>query len=151
MSAPSKTRLAWLDRYKAPTPDDLLAPFNKQSAALIEHTRQKLRACEGVKEDIAWHGVWNWAFVYRMSGDAERAWAYLIPDPAKPRVVLPVLDDALPELPIRKLTKFIRDGLTHAPMVDGLRWASWDLLNKTQADDIVSLAQMRPRMAGSER
>lgn len=150
MSAPSKTRVAWLDRFKAPSADDLLCPFNKQSSALIEHTRQKLRTCEGVKEEISWHGVWNWSFVYRLPGE-ERAWAYLIPDPAKPRVVLPVFDDVLPELPLRKLSKFIRDGLTHAPMVDGLRWACWDLLNKTQADDIVSLAQMRPRMADSER
>jgi hypothetical protein len=150
MSAPSKTRLAWLDRFKAPTPDDLLAPFNKQSSALIEHTRQKFRSVEGVKEDLGWHGVWNWTFSFRVPGE-ERPWAYLIPDPARPRVSIPVMDEMIPDLPIRKLSKFVRDGLAHAPVVDGVRWASWDHLSKTQADEIVSLAQLRLKLAIAER
>lgn len=147
----SKSRVAWLDRFRAPSPEDLLAPFNKQSSSLLEHARQRLLGVDGVKEDISWHGVWNWTFVYRIPGEGERAWAYLIPDPAKPRIAVPVDDEIIPDLPIRKLSKFIRDGLTHAPTVDGVRWSCWDIANRTQVEDIVSLAQHKLKLADAER
>jgi hypothetical protein len=150
-SSSSKSRPAWPDRFRAPSADDLLAPFNKQVAALLEHARTKLRAVEGVKEEISWQGVWNWTFVYRIPGDGERAWAYLVPDPAKPRIAVTVFDDIIPDLPIRKLSKYIRDGLTHAPVVDGVRWPHWDISNRTQVDDIVSLAQLKLKLANVER
>jgi hypothetical protein len=146
-----KPRLAWQDRFRAPSPEDLIAPFNKQSGALVEHARQRLLGVECVREEIAWHGVWNWTFVYRIPGDGDRAWAYLIPDPAKPRLAVPVEDEIIPELPIRKLSKFIRDGLTHAPIVDGVRWSCWEIANRTQVEDIVSLAQHKLKLANAER
>jgi hypothetical protein len=151
MSATSnKNRLAWVDRFRTPTASELLAPFNKQVTGMIEHAREGFRAVEGVKEDLSWHGVWNWTFVYRLPGEGEPAWAYLVPDPMKPRIAVPVEDELIPELPLRKMSKFIRDGLTHAPVVDGVRWATWDLHNRTQGDDIVSLAGMKLKLANAQ-
>lgn len=150
-SASQKCRAAWPDRFRVPTPDELLNPFNKQVGALIEHVRERLLATEAVKEEISFQGVWNWTFVYRLPNDSDLGWAYLVPDPAKPRISVPVQDDIVADLPIRKLSKFIRDGLIHAPMVNGVRWATWDLVNKTQADDILSLAELSTRLVKVER
>jgi len=138
-----KARSAWQDRFRTPTVEVLIRDFNKQLAAVVNHARDSLLAAEGAKEEVGWHGVWRWTMVYRLPGNGERGWAYLVPDPSKPRLTLPIADEAVSELPIKKLSKFIRDGLSHAPTVDGIRWAQWELQNKTQVDDILSLAGLR--------
>ncbi len=68
------------------------------------------------------------------------AGAYLVSGPSKPRLAVPVPDELITELPLKKLSKYVRDGLAHAPTVDGVRWAHWEVQGKTQVDDILSLA-----------
>src|SRR5690242_5530708 len=103
MTAP-KVRAAWLDRFKAPTADEMLGAFNRQMQGALQHLREKLLAVEGVKEEVSWQGVWRWTLVYRIPGDGERGWAYLVLDPAKPRVSVPITDDIIAELPVKKLS-----------------------------------------------
>jgi hypothetical protein len=150
MTAP-KVRAAWMDRFKAPTADEMLGAFNKQMTGALQHLREKLLAVEGAKEEVSWQGVWRWTLVYRIPGDGERAWAYLVLDPTKPRVAVPITDELIAELPLKKLSKFIRDGLAHAPVVDGVRWAQWELQGKGQADDLVALAEYKLTVARVER
>lgn len=151
MSAPSiKPRQAWQDRFRTPTIDELVAGFNKQLAGAVNHARERLLATEGIKEEVSWQGVWRWTLVYRIPGD-DRAWAYIVMDPTKPRLAIPVPDELIAELPVKKLSKFVRDGLAHAPSVDGLRWAHWDIQGKTQADDILSLTEFKLSAAKVER
>jgi hypothetical protein len=135
----TKDRPAWMDRYRAPSFDELMAPFNKQNTTIIEHARAKLLAIEGLKEEVSWQGVWRWTLVYRLASD-ERGWAYLVPNPTKPRIAVPVTDELIAELPMKKLSRLVRDGLVHAPTVDGVRWAQWELQSRTQTDEILSLA-----------
>ena len=52
---------------------------------------------------------------------------------------------------MKKLSKFVRDGLAHAPAVDGVRWAQWEIQGKAQADDILSLAELKLGAAKSSR
>jgi hypothetical protein len=141
-SAP-KARVAWMDRYRTPTVEDLMAGFNKQIAGAVEHARERLLAIETMKEELSWQGVWRWTLVYRLPSEGSQAWAYLVMDPTKPRLSVPVPDELIPELPVKKLSKFVRDGLAHAPSVDGLRWPHWELQGKTQADEILSLADFK--------
>jgi hypothetical protein len=152
MSAPAlKNRQAWMDRYKAPTVDELLSSFNKQLGGVVHHARERMLAIDGVKEEVSWQGVWRWTLVYRIPGEGERGWAYLVMDPSKPRLAVPVPDELISDLPVKKLSKFVRDGLAHAPTVDGVRWAHWEIQGKTQADDILSLAQFKLNAAKVER
>jgi hypothetical protein len=151
MSAPAlKPRQPWMDRYRTPAVDELLGSFNKQLGSVVNHARDKMLAVDGVKEEVSWQGVWRWTLVYRIPGD-DRCWAYLVMDPTKPRLAVPVPDDLITELPVKKLSKFVRDGLAHAPTVDGVRWAHWEIQGKTQADDILSLAQFKLNAAKVER
>jgi hypothetical protein len=144
MSAPVlRSRFAWSDRFRTPTVSDLLASFNKHLAGVVNHTRERLLAVDGVKEEVSWQGVWNWTLVYRIPGEGERGWVYLVPDPSKPRLAIPVQDELIAELPVKKLSKFVRDGLAHAPSVDSVRWAHWEIQGKNQADDILSLAESK--------
>jgi hypothetical protein len=151
MSAPAlKSRQAWMDRYRTPTAGELLGGFNKQLGGVVNHARERMLEVEGVKEEVSWQGVWRWTLVYRIPGD-ERCWAYLVMDPSKPRLAIPVADEMIAELPVKKLSKFVRDGLAHAPSVDGVRWAHWEIQGKTQADDILSLAELKLTVAKVER
>ena len=146
-----KPRQAWMDRFRTPTVDELLAGFNKQLGGVANHARARMLAVEGVKEEVSWQGVWHWTLVYRIPGDGERGWAYLVMDPAKPRLAVPVPDELISELPLKKLSKYVRDGLAHAPSVDGVRWAHWEVQGKTQVDDILSLASFKLATAKAER
>lgn len=138
-----KSRQAWMDRYRTPTVNELVSAFNKQLTGVVNHARERMLAIDGVKEEVSWQGVWRWTLLYRIPGEADRVWAYLVMDPHKPRLAVPVPNDLISDLPVKKLSKFVRDGLAHAPTVDGVRWAHWEIQGKTQADDILSLAEFK--------
>src|SRR5262245_20730328 len=137
-----KGRPIWTDRFRVPDADHLIASLPRQLAAVVEHARQSLIAADGATEEVVWQGVWRWTFVYRSDGE-HRGWAYLVPDPHKPRLAFPFPDGMIAELPLKKLSKFIRDGLAHAPVIDGVRWSQWELQYKAQVDDLMSLAEHR--------
>jgi len=124
--------------------DDLLGGFPKQLGGVVEHARGKLLAAAGVHEEVNWQGVWKWTLLYRLPehGDG-RAWVYVVPDPVRPRMAVPVAEGTIAELPLKKMSKYIRDGLAHAATVDGVRWPQWDVQTKAQVDDVMSLAQFR--------
>lgn len=136
-----RARPPWEDRFRTPTVQDLLNGFNRQQAQLVEYARKRLLEDDSVREELAWTGVpWRWTFVYR-SGSDERARAYLIPQPARPQMSAPLPADAIASLEIRKLPRFVRDALVHAPQVGAARWPHWELANRTQVDDLVGLVR----------
>ena len=136
-----RPRLAWEDRYRQPAVADLLAPFNKPIKDLLEVARERLRSFEGMTEEVSWQGIpWRWTFVYRFRDEMPRAWAYLIPDPAKPQIALPLMPEVTETLRIRRLSRFIRDRIVFASQVNGVRWAQWEVSSKSQLDEILELA-----------
>lgn len=141
----TKTRIAWEDKFRTPTPEELLLGPSKQPESLIAECRERLMALEGVTEELSWHGVpWRWTFAYRME-DAEdtRPLAYVVPQPGKGRVSIPLTHTQIAALPLRKLSKFIRDGLLHAPDVGGVRWVQWEPTAKSQIDEIMKIAEVK--------
>lgn len=141
-SIAAKTRIVWQDRFHAPSVPRLLGGIMRGSIGPVEHLRAKLLAVENVHESIIWRGVWNWTLAYTHNGDAGPAWAYIVPDPAHPRVCVPFPDGLLGDLPTKKMSKTVRDALTHATTVDGVRWPTWDLTSKALGDDVFLLAQV---------
>lgn len=111
-------------------------------APAFEHARGKLLAIEGMRETLGLQGVWNWALAFRLT-DAEPAAAYLIPDPARPRMCITLADERLPDLPARKTPRHVRDVLMHSPNVAGIRWPIWDMESKAQVDDLLALLEFR--------
>lgn len=143
MLASGKTRSSWQDRFKTPTIDQLVGELNRQNAAVIEHARDRLSSGAGLSEELRWQGVWRWTMLYRAPSDNGLASIYVVPDPTKLRMAVLMPEDRIAELPLKKLSKFIRDGLLHAPVVDGLRWAQWEVQTKSQVDEVLALAAMR--------
>lgn len=141
-SQAAKTRIAWQDRFHTPTAQRLLADIQRGFTSPIEHIRAKLLAGEAIHESVIWSGVWNWTLAYTHNGDSGPAWAYIVPDPAHPRLCLPFPDGLLGELPVKKISKTVRDALVHATSVDGVRWPTWELTSKALGDDLFVLAHI---------
>jgi len=97
----------------------------------------------GTSEDVMWQGVWHWTIAYRHESDTSRCLAYLVADPTKPRLCIPVPNELVPLLPVRKLSRFVRDGILHAPVVGQIRWACWGLTLKSQVEELMLLMQFR--------
>lgn len=137
----TKHRLAWEDRYRRPSAEELLAPFNKPVCHLLDVARERLSAFEGITEEVSWQGIpWRWAFVYRTRETGARAWAFVIPDPAKPQIALPLTAEVTETLRIKRLSRFIRDRIVFAAQVGGIRWAQWEISSRSQVDEVLDLA-----------
>lgn len=145
MPTGSKTRVAWEDRFRVPTPEELLQAPTKQADSLMAECRERLLGLDGVSEELSWHGVpWRWTFAYRLEdADLTRAFAYLVPQPGRARIAVPLTQPQLAALPLRKLSKFIRDGLLHATEVGGVRWAQWEPTARTQCEEILKIVEIK--------
>ena len=93
--------------------EDLKGHFeNKPLGQLFEEARTELMGCAraeeagsgAITESIAWLGLpWRWTVVYTVDAPAQphlglqpaHAWAYLVPDPLKVQVCIPM---SLPSL-----------------------------------------------------
>lgn len=139
-----KERVAWEDRFTAPTADELLANFGKQQSQLIEIAREGLLGCEGVTERVMWLGIpWRWTLAYGVEGSGDRPWAYLVPQPGKPLVALPMTTEMVKSLPIRRLPKFIRDVIAFSPRVAGVHWMQWELTGRGMVEELLGLARRK--------
>lgn len=139
-----KPRMAWEDRFATPDADDLLRGFHRHHTALIQQAREGILALGEVTESIVWRGVpWRWTFAFSEEGEAERAWAYLIPQPGRPLLAIPLTAEHVDGLPMKRLSKSVRDGIGLAAMVGGVYWAQWDLTSRPQVDELIGIARRR--------
>lgn len=140
-----RARNPWEDRFQTPGLDDLLGALAKPQLQLIDQAREGLLALEGVTESIAWLGIpWRWTLAFNLEGTAaEKPWIYLVPQPAKPLLALPMSSEMVQALPMRRLPKFIRDVIVLSPKVAGVHWMQWELSGRGQVDELVGLARRK--------
>jgi len=139
-----KPRLAWEDRFAMPEASDLLGRFHRQHSSLIQQAREGLRALGDVTESIVWRGVpWRWTFAYSDEGEQERSWAYLVPQPGRPMLAIPLTAEQVDALPMKRLSKSVRDGIMLAATVGGVYWAQWELTSRPQVDELIGIARRR--------
>ncbi len=139
-AATHKPRSAWENRFKTPTADQLVSALETQPAGILKNVREALAAIPGASEKVEWAGVWNWCFVWRIVEGSDPAWVYIVPDPAKLRVSIPVADCVVEHLPLRKLSRYGREGISTSPLVGETRWPLWEVTAKTQAEELALLA-----------
>ncbi len=143
-AAKAPVRTAWEDRFKQPAADDLSAHYNKQLGALFESARTKLVSYEGVEEEVVWQGLpWRWCLRYRTESDPTDAWTYLVPDPLGPVMSVPLTTEMIESMPMKRLKKHIRDGVTFGKRVGNTVWATWQMTNKPQLDEVVDVAKRK--------
>lgn len=145
-----KSSTPWENKFRTPRADDLIAGMAKPLAQLFEIARNRLKEIgPGVREEIVWQGLpWHWTFSYRIDGEGT-ARAYLVPEPGKARIVIPISAERMGRIPLRKLSKPAREALAHGVEVDGLHWTEWDLSGRAMLDEAMALVCGGSRGAGA--
>jgi hypothetical protein len=131
-----ETRGAWSDRFRTPSMDDLLGPLPRAARTAMVHASATLTTARGFTESLRWHGVWKWSCSYESPAATERAAAYLIPDPQRPRLCVPVCSSAAAMLQTRSTPAFIRHALESCPVVDGVHWPIWQVEGKQMINEL---------------
>jgi hypothetical protein len=147
----TRSRTPWEDRFTTPTEDALLADVAHPGGAALRDVLERLGAMAGLERGVAWQGVpWRWTIVFRRAGEEASltpppAFAYVIPHPVQPGVCLPLSAAVAAALPVKKLKKGVRDVLVHAPVVDGVHWASWELAGEGSVEvaDVIEIAERK--------
>lgn len=138
-----KLKTAWENKFSTPTIEQLRAAYPKPMQELWDECREELAKLGDVREDLNWLGVpWRWSLVYRFGSD-NAVLAYLVPQPGKPRLAAPLPPEAYMKMSARKLSKYIREGLVHAPSVGAIRWSSWEISARTQLDEVMVMVRSR--------
>ena len=81
--------------------------------------------------------------IFACDPDPTRAFAYIIPDPGKLQICVPLVVPMVQVLPLRRLKKYIRDGIVYSKFVGGVYWPTWELSVKSHLDDIMDLCQRK--------
>jgi hypothetical protein len=87
--------------------------------------------------------------VYTLKADPDDALAYLVPEPGRPQICIPLDYNALERVTPRRLSRAVRDGIIFAAEIGGRRWASWQVQSETQIDELLLLvmAKVESRVA----
>jgi hypothetical protein len=92
------SKLPWNNRFRMPTDAELLSAFQAPTLGYLKTARERFKAGPSVLEMICWHGTWKWTFAYRSIALMQCQWAYILPDPAKAQICVPVLEATLADL-----------------------------------------------------
>lgn len=159
-------KLSWANKFLRPSPDQLVSQCaTKQLGQLVEAARKELSALVGVSETLSWQGVpWRWSFVYSLAGEdagtpatgahvtlRSQPLAYLIPDPQRPQVSVPLSWQVVESLPMRRLKRFVRDGIVHSRLVGEVHWPTWDFSARSQLDEILDLIVRKYKLVGAAK
>jgi hypothetical protein len=150
MAKRTPTRPLWADRFASPTAEGLLGAINGDLGSVAAEMRQSLRSEPSLRESLRWCGLpWRWALAYADGSGAEAA--YLVPNPDGPCVVFRLSHEQVTELPARKLSRYIRDGLAQARLVAGVAWPQWSLQHQSHIKDLGDLFALlrEPAAAGA--
>lgn len=144
MSSGTNTRHVWEDRFRKPTVDQLVGELGRSAQAAMTVLREQLLSVPGAIEGVTWKGVpWRWTIEIKSEQAPDKAWAYLVPQPQQPLLVLPITGEGLMGLSMKKLTKPVRDGIIHAREVEGVRWAQWEIESKSQVEVLAKIARQQ--------
>jgi len=136
-------RIAWVDRFKTPSVEQLRNDLPKQAAQFFDAMREGLRTFEGVSESFAWQGEnWNWTLQYHIN-DREEPIAVLVPSPTDLQLAMPLDRQFIDTLPWTRLKRSVREGLELAREPYETRWAVWTLQFPNLIDDLLNIVSRR--------
>jgi hypothetical protein len=159
--------LVWQNRWHEPTVQDLLTPLKSHHRRVFEKIQEQLSDLQPLREAIVWYGTgWNWTIEYHPQstngkGRATRArnghgnghanghgqaLCYLVPRIENPLVCVPLSDPAIEQLPLRRLSKLIRDGIKAAKYAVETHWATWSPNNQSEAEQLIDLIRRKHKL-----
>lgn len=148
--ATETARPAWDDRWNPPTFEQLMAPQKEQHIALLHKLLESVEAFEGVERSIIWYGsAWKWTIQYTMPSDRADIpdpMAYFVPDPEQPIFCVPMRETMIERLPMKRLNRYIRDGIRGAKCAVEVHWAKWTPTAMTEVEHLLDLIKRKHKM-----
>lgn len=140
---------AWDDRWTEPDLEQLLEPIEevrrKHASTIIE----AIEAFEGVESSLVWHGLaWKWTLQFDMTvADGSSAvLAFVVPKPEAPVLCIPLRRDLIEKLPLRRLTKYIRDGIKVAKYASDTHWGMWTPGQNPEVEQLMDLVKRKHKI-----
>lgn len=154
-----KPQTPWQDRWKQPTIEQLLEPIKESHRKAFDSIMEGMEAYEGISRDVVWSGEgWQWTIEYVLEGhhttgpEDPDAMAYIIPDPEQPVLAIPLKDEHIEQIPLRRVNRFIRDQLRSAKCPVEIHWGKWTPSAQTEVDHIMDLFKRKWKiMTGKKR
>ncbi|KAA0217014.1 MAG: hypothetical protein DYG94_02080 [Leptolyngbya sp. PLA3] len=142
MAVSAAVSSVWNEQFSRPDRSSLLAGLNKQDQLLVERCLERLDGAPRVRSSIRWHGVpWRWTIRYET--DRREPVAFMIPEPRRPRLAVPLTAADLDRTGLKKLSKPVREGIALASAINGILWTEWVLSSRSQADELLGLVGAR--------
>ncbi|BAM04255.1 hypothetical protein [Phycisphaera mikurensis] len=152
----------WTNRWAPPTDEELLSNLTGNTENHVRNLIQRVEdAAPGIQRKVIWHGMsWRWTIQftspsilgYNDASDQEdepgRDLLYtIVPNPLEVLVVIPLRPEHLEHLPIRRLNRYIRDGIRNAKWAVDLRWVKWIPTANTEVEHLLDLLKRKAKIA----
>ena len=127
--------------------DEFEAHPQKILATLIE----RIEGYEGVSKQLLWHGEswkWCWQFDLELANGQTTNMAYLVPNPEMPLLCITLSDALVDQLPMRRLNRYIRDGIRNAKAKCAVEvhWSTWVPTAMTEAEQLLDLVKRKYKL-----
>ncbi len=150
-----KVKSPWEDRWVQPELAQLLNPLDEQRRKIVDILIEKINEFPGVHQGLIWHGAaWRWTLefsLYDEDGKLLETLAYLVPNPETPVLCVPMKSQMVEKLPIKRLNRYIRDGIRVAKRAMDTHWAVWTPTAVTETEHLMDLIKRRHKILLAER
>lgn len=146
MSTAQKTVEAWQDRWNRPSLKDLLAGLKAHQSRNFEILMALMDEREETEQSIIWYGPsWKWTVRYLWNkGKGEPIqFAYFIANVEQPIICMPMTQAFVETVPVRRLSKFVRESLKSSKQAVDLIWGSWTPGPESEANQLGDLVKRR--------
>lgn len=147
-------RSVWEDRWVEPKAEQLLAALKDHHRSAIEALLEQTHQLDGIEQHLHWYGkAWKWTFELTFcdaKGNDLGTLAYVVPNPENPLVSIPLDKDTYEQLPMRRLNRYIREGLRAAKCAVELYWAGWTPSSAGDAEHLFDLIKRKHRLHRGE-
>jgi hypothetical protein len=149
-------RAPWADRWSQPRLEQLLSPLKSHHRRVFDHLMEYVDGLEGAQQSLLWYGpAWKWTIHYTLPvpptnghKPTERTtFLYLVPRVESPTVCVPLSESMIAELPLPRLSKFVRDGIKMAKCAVTIHWATWTPSQLAEATQIIDLLKRRHKLS----
>jgi hypothetical protein len=145
MNQAASQRLPWQDRWQQPTYEQLAASLSDQQRKVFDRLAEGIEQFDGVHWDFAWHGrAWKWTLQFDLYDDQQNLigpLVYLVPNPDQLEFCMPLKEDTIHQVNLKRLQKFVRDGLRAAKCAVEMHWAFFHPTAVTEADQLLDLVK----------
>lgn len=142
MTTMSIRTTVWGDRFTQPNETDLVSMLTGDEQALVQYIIEKCTDLGADQRSVRWQGIpWRWTIQIGMKD--ESSIGFLIAEPGRPQLAIPLTASDLDRIPMRRLSKSVRDSILGARAVSSMLWPEWDITSKTQIDELMAMMKVR--------